>query len=64
MCNKIKYSKDTAIRVLDEARKARLRGEMWREEIRYYWCEECEAYHVTGKMWKHAESQTRSSKVG
>jgi len=52
MCKKIKFSKETASQIIKEAVEARRRGEMWRSEIRYYWCEECEAHHTTSKMWR------------
>ena len=50
---KIKYGLSTAREVLEEARKARLRGEMWRSEIRYYKCKSCGAFHLTGQLKRY-----------
>lgn len=57
MCNKIKLSKDTAKNIIQEAVQARRRGDFTRNEIRYYYCNECHAWHTTSKMWREPVKQ-------
>lgn len=45
-CNKNKYDKKTASTILNDRKK---KGKKWSREVRYYFCEECQAHHLTSK---------------
>ena len=53
-CDKIKFSKFEAMLVLAQAeiRFKKKKGKGKRRECRYYYCKECNAYHLTSKMSK------------
>jgi hypothetical protein len=45
-CNKKKFSKNEAIWALKRKGKS---SKNYRREIRYYFCEECQAHHLSSK---------------
>ena len=47
-CNKKKIDKVKALLIIANAQKQTQRN-FKRKEIRYYYCEECKAYHTTSK---------------
>lgn len=52
MCDKKKFSLKGAKHVLFEAKMARAFGSQKRLEQRYYYCDHCNAYHLTSKEFK------------
>jgi hypothetical protein len=51
MCDKKKFNKKQAKEALFNAMMARFFGSERRKEIRYYWCGECNSYHLTSKPY-------------
>lgn len=49
MCDKKKLSLDKAKWIIFNAQAARRLGSEKRQEIRYYYCNLCNSYHVTSK---------------
>jgi hypothetical protein len=52
VCNKQKYDKKSALTILNLAKK---HPKKYRKEKRYYWCEQCQAHHVTS--WEDYEER-------
>lgn len=51
-CNKQKYDKKGALTALNHCRKER--GKQYRKECRVYFCQECNAHHLTSEE-EHSE---------
>lgn len=51
MCDKKKFKKRWAKEAIFNAMIARMYGSEKRREIRYYWCSECNSYHLTSKPY-------------
>lgn len=51
-CNKQKYDKKSAISALNHCKKHR--NKQYRKECRYYFCDECNSYHLTSEE-EHSE---------
>ena len=63
MCRKKKLSLKRAKAILVHAfYQSKILGNKKRKEIRYYWCNECRAYHLTSKEDINATNRTDGDK--
>ena len=63
MCNKKRLSLKRAKAILVHAfYQSKILGNKKRKEIRYYWCNECRAYHLTSKEDINATNRTDGDK--
>ena len=50
ICHKVKYHDKIAVMfALSKCKFSQRKGNHKREEKRFYWCEQCKAYHLTSK---------------
>ena len=64
MCNKRKFKTelDAKIALVSSYYKRHIKNNKKRREIRYYWCKECSAYHLTSKEGINATNRTDGDK--
>ena len=63
MCDKKRLSLKRAKAILVHAfYQSKILGNKNRNEIRYYWCSECRAYHLTSKEDINATNRTDGNK--
>ena len=64
MCRKYRFKTelDAKIALVKAYYKRHIKNNKKRNEIRYYWCSECRAYHLTSKEDINATNRTDGNK--